>query len=254
MKNELEHIFSTYFSEETAIHCYGDEEHISKLVPLLQALVPFEHPDAYSKVENKVLIFEHFEFDSSNNSRNGTQQRKSIAADDRAFDAVVPTEAGAVYHGQIIADYSIENYRNNLKRSFDKHYKEIPEYKNTLRETGVITDTDEVITLFFIEDRTELGTIFESKREGVSWEPLILPHCDFFLDLFEKSQDLDMAICASWYPKQYCLWFIDRTMIAESRGHMVSTSDIKIINTNPRCLGYKIIIPKDALSEKINDV
>lgn len=70
MKNEVKHIYETYFAEEsTLIYSCGNSEHIVALAEFLSRLVQFNHPDAFAKIGNEVLILEHFEFDSSRNSK-----------------------------------------------------------------------------------------------------------------------------------------------------------------------------------------
>ena len=249
MKNELFHIIQMYFSKsENPIYFYGDESRIAKLGEILGKLEPFDHPEAYAVLGKEVLIFEHFEFDSSHRlKRRGSQQRCSQSADDRAFASVLPTEKGSLYHGAITADYTVDNYRENLKQVFCKHYNEIPGYKATLREHGVFKAGDRASTIFFIEDTTIFGNIFETDNEGNNVETLVLPRCDFFLDLFESSPDLDAAICASQTLSGHCLWYIDRTMINEYRIHAVKTEDLKIINFRPQSLGVRIIVPEENL-------
>ena len=256
MKNELEHIYQTYLSkEQNEIHYIGESSGIAKLADIFKRLVPFEHPDAYAMLENEVLLFEHFEFDSSNKSnKKGSQQRRSEADDNRIFATVKPSENGTLYHGEILADYSIENYKKNLKQAFDKHYSEIAAYKQTLQEKGVITGTERITTFFFIEDTTVLGNIFEPECSDRAWEPLVLLFCDFFLDLFECSPDLDMVVCASWFPNEYCLWYMDQTMILEYRKHEINTSKVKIVNFNPQSIGVKLIIPDERLFEQNESV
>lgn len=245
MKNELEHIIRTYFSEDnTPIHFIGDGTHVEILAEKLSRLVPFDHPDAYAVLDDEVLIFEHFEFDSSNKlRRKGSQQRRSESEDNKAFAAVVPTEKGTLHHGTILADYTIGNYRENLRQVFCKHYNEIPGYESTLREKGIITNSKKVTTLFFVEDTTLLGNIFETENREEGWQPLVLPLCDFFLELFENSQDLDIVIAVSWYPNEYCLWYIDRSMIQDCKLQAIDTKEIRIINFDPQHVGVKISIP-----------
>ena len=245
MKNEVAHIFYKYFSKkQNEIHYIGESSGIAKLTDIFERLVPFEHPDAYAALDNEVLIFEHFEFDSSNNHKGkGSQQRRSEADDDRIFSTLEPSKKGTLHHGEIIADYSIENYKKNLKQAFDKHYSEIPQYTQTLLDKGIITASEKISTLFFIEDTTTLGNLIESEDGDLPCEPLLLPFCDFFLDLFELSPDLDAVVCASWFPSEYCLWYIDRNMIMDYRKNEIDTSKVKIINLNPQSLRVKILIP-----------
>lgn len=256
MGNELEHIYQTYLSKkQNDIHYIGESSGVIKLRDIFKTLVPSEHPDAYAMLDNEVLIFEHFEFDSSNNNKKkGSQQRRSEAEDSRTFATLKPSGNGTLHHGEIFADYSIENYKKNLKQAFHKHYSEIAAYKQTLREKGVITGTERITTLFFIEDTTVLGNIVEPEYSDRALEPLVLLFCDFFLDLFECSPDLDMVVCASWFPNEYCLWYMDQTMILEYRKHEIDTSKVKIVNLNPQSIGVKLIIPDERLFERNESV
>ncbi len=250
MQNELNHIFQTYFSnKENPIHFYGEATRVIRICEFLRKLVPFDHPDAYAVFNDEVLIFEHFEFDSSTNNKKGSQQRRSESYDNKEYEKVVSTEEGTIHHGVLTADYSIKNYISNLKTVFCKHYNEIPAYKKTLQEKGIISDATKISTLFFIEDTTILGNIFETKENESGWMPVILPLCDFFIELFEESIDLDIVMCASWYPNEYCLWYLDRTMIQEFKKHGIDTSVIEIINFNPQSIGVKISIPDEKLRD-----
>ena len=183
MKNEVDHILKKYFSDDpTTIHYYGDGQRVDRIGEIIGKLVPFDHPDAYAILDDEIVIFEHFEFDSSENQkRKGSQQKRSQADDNRAFAKVIPTEEGALHHGSISADYSMENYKNNLIRVFCKHYSEIDEYKQTIRERGIITGSERITTLFFIEDVTIFGNLFKSDNPNMRRETLSLPLCDFFL-------------------------------------------------------------------------
>lgn len=240
MKNEVVRIYYDYFYKgETEIKCFGDRSRVTFLTKMWENINPFEHPDGYAVLGEEVIIFEHFEFDSSNNGRKGSEQRRAEAADEKAFRSFVSSEKETVYHGSIAANYTIENYRDNLEKVFASHYREIPRYVKTLQEKGIMTGENRIINLFFIEDTTELGNIFESKTDG-SNVLLVLPLCDFFLDLFERSTELDIVIYANCYAKQ--LWYIDRSMIKEYREQEIETRTIKLFNFNPKSLGIKIPI------------
>lgn len=246
---ELQHIFNHYFSPENAsIHFYGDEGkcRIKEILPFFGLLVPFNHPDGYASNDDEFIIFEHFEFDSSKGSkRKGSKQRRSEADDSRAFDAVIPTKEGSEYHGALDVSYFIDYYRENFLRSFDDHYSEIPKYKETLKSKGLLTDSHRITTVFFIEDTTIFGNFYATDSWDESVTPLILLHCDFFLDLFESSPDLDCVIFGRFYDRW--LWYIDQSLISEYRKHIVNTHEIEVFDYTPRSTGYKVLLTPDEI-------
>lgn len=245
MKDEILRIAQKYFSnEQNTVHFYGDGQNLKQIGQMLPFMVQSDYPDGYAVCDNYVLMIEHFEFDSSDSKKNGSQLRRAEAADDRAFEKLEVINGKAKYVGTIEANISTDNYRYNLIRAFKAHYNRIESYKQSLVAKGVDLFGKRVITCFFIEDTTLLGSIFESKSKDYSWEPLILPRCDFFLDLFEKSPKLDCAFCGSWYPNENCLWFIDRSMIDHYREHQLITSEIHLMRMNPMSIGYKVIVPQ----------
>lgn len=250
MKDEIRTIAQKYFSgEKNTVHYYGDAQNLLRIGQMLPFMVQSDYPDGYAICDNDVLMLEHFEFDSSDCNKNGSQLRRAEAADDRAFEKLEVINGEAKYVGSIEANLSTDNYRDNLIRAFAAHYNKIDSYKQSLVEKGVDLSGKKVTTCFFIEDTTLLGSIFESKSKDYSWEPLILPRCDFFLDLFEKSPKLDCAFCGSWYPSESCLWFIDRSMIDDYREHQLITSEIHLIRMNPWSVGYKAIVPTESIPE-----
>jgi hypothetical protein len=248
-KGELQHIFNHYFSPEKAsIQFYGDEDkcRIKEILPFFGLLIPYNHPDGYAATDDKLIIFEHFEFDSSKGSKHkGSKQRRSEADDSRAFDAVIPTREGSEYHGTLDASYSIDYYRENFLRSFNDHYSEIPEYKETLKSKGLLTDSQRITTIFFIEDTSIFGNAYDTYSWDATNTPLILLHCDFFLDVFEKSPDLDCVIFGSKYYREKELWYIDHSLITEYRKHTVSTDEIDVFDYTPRSTGYKLLLTPD---------
>ena len=198
-----------------------------------------------------MFILEHFEFDSSNISSNGSQQKREEADDDRLFQKVEGSEEGTTFHNSLTTDYTIDNYRKNATSAFTKHYRKIDAYKNHLISDGIISSEMESITCFFIEDTTLLGNIYDTESWDVPTHPLFLPCCDFFLDLFEKSPKLDCAFCGSWAYKSHYLWFIDRTMISSYRNKQINTEGLTLCNFTPHHVGFKMIMPDEKGDKKI---
>ena len=246
MKDELYRIISKYFpTDHNTIHTYGDTKRIVETMRYLDGIVQYEKPDGYSIVDGTLFILEHFEFDSGNKGSNGSQQKREEAKDNRLFQQVEASEGGTTFHNSLTIDYTIDNYRKNATLTFTRHYRKIDSYKNHLMIDGIISSEMESITCFFIEDTTLLGNTYNTDSWDVPTQPLFLPCCDFFLDLFEKSPKLDCAFCGSWANKSYYLWFIDRTMISSFRNKQINTESLNLCNFTPHHVGVKMIIPDE---------
>ena len=182
MKNELDYILHTYFSvPNIRIKYCGETSHLDGFKGIISNLVSFDHPDAYAIIENEVFIFEHFEFDGSDNqSRKGSQQHRLVESENRVFSDWTPSPELPIYRGTINANYTLENYRNNLIKSFNKHYNEIDAYIETLRTKRIIKGNERITTIFFIEDISLFGSYIISNNNDGSIKPLELPLCDFF--------------------------------------------------------------------------
>lgn len=246
MKNELQRIMYQYFQEEyTTICFYGDESRIQEIMHYFDRIIQYDKPDAYSIVDGKLFMLECFEFDSSNRSSNGSKQKREEANDDRLFQRIEPSEEGTFFRNVLSTDYTIDNYRKNATSTFLTHYNRIDTYKKHLIDDGIIKPETDSIMAFFIEDTTLLGNIYEVDSWEKPTHPLFLPCCDFFLDLFEHSPNLDCVFCGSWACGSHHLWFIDRTMIANFRDNQIHTEDLTLCDFTPHSVGYKIIVPND---------
>lgn len=110
---------------------------------------------------------------------------------------------------------------------------------------GLLSESKKVTTIFFIEDSTLLGNTFDSGEWDKPSTPLILLHCDFFLDLFENSPDLDCVIFGRFYDRG--LWYIDHSIIDTYREHEVDTRNIQLFNYSPRSSGFKVLFTPDEI-------
>ncbi len=238
MKNELRRIASKYFSNEiNDVHHFGEEKFLLHIMNLLSNAEAHERPDAYSNTDNEVLILEHFEFDSSE-QRKGSQQQYIEAECDRKLYEIKEPKNITTWQTPIEGNYSIANYKKNATKQFLKHYNKINNYKQILSAKGIITENKKVITMFFIEDTTELGNYYRTGIRGRPVASIFLPSCDFFLDLFENSPDLDCAICACYSENKYILNFINHASVNRYRKEQIITEQIEYISLIPQRIDY----------------
>lgn len=244
MKGEIIRIINKYFSDvESEVMFYGQREYAIETLDFFKNLVPYDHPDGYSVLNGDLLIVEHFEFDSSKNSRGGSQQRTSDAKGKREFSETLPSIEGTESNWTIDAEYSMQNYKKNFEKVFSSHYSKIDNYKESLIAANIVPQDANIRTMFFVEDTTLLGNVYRGDSLESPCVPVILQKCDFFLDLFEKSPKLDCVMSASFANDKYWLWYIGRNMIAEYRKRQIITNDINIINFTPHTKAFKLLIP-----------
>lgn len=76
MKNEKVKIISKYFSKDENIIRFepsdNEEETLYNCLKFFDGIISYDAPDMYNRIDNEVLIVEHFEFDASIKSKKGS--------------------------------------------------------------------------------------------------------------------------------------------------------------------------------------
>ncbi len=248
IKNEVNYIIKHYFSDDkNCIHYLGESKKLKHVSNIIKSLKSHEHPDGYARLENEFIIFEHFEFDSSDHTaKAGSIQRLEMVEKEKLFSRKVASlgnKEPISYHNSINAQYSITNYKDNFKSTFKKHYNEIPKYKGDLIKEGLLSVGENVSTLFFVEDTTIFGNYYEINDYKQPVKPVILAMCDFFIELFDNCLDVDSVICASnTLDGKHDIWYIDHENITEYKQEKIITDDISIISFSPQITAVSVPI------------
>ncbi|MDP4152868.1 MAG: hypothetical protein Q8865_05420 [Bacillota bacterium] len=210
-----------------------DENSMSEFAKFYSKLEKYDCPDYYSIIKNDVLIFEHFEFDSSNHKRKGSTYRKKLASIEADKDL-------GVKHFELPSTLTSKNYVNNLTRSFEEHYKKIELYKKNIAKIAKSDGDINFKVCFFIQDVTPLGNYSNDNNK-----PLTIFDCKQFLDLFENSPDLDWVL---FYNKEIgyeeITWFLSRDSLSEYRKNELDFNKVHFINRSPQCIQARIMIDK----------
>lgn len=232
--SEVYKVVKEFFSEnENKVRCYDKHnESINYLIPFLKNINLHDKPDAYTVIGNSALIIEHFEFDSTyTTDRKGSKNRKELARINREFEKDIQNidlKSGDTFckHDTVNTDCTIDNYINNALKGLKKHYAKIDSYKQNLLDKSIINNQTDVKTMFWIEDTTFLGNTFKYKDNDN--EPLILLHCDRFLDELSNCNKLDYIFCFSHHQNQKYIWFLDLNFISTYRENQIKISEIEI--------------------------
>lgn len=231
LMHEIKKLFDLYFSKpQNQIIYYGEQEqplnHISKF---LKSIVCFDKPDGYAKINNDLIMFEHFEFDSSQNSiKKGSRNQRENARIERKCDKQLLKDNNIV-KDSIKCNYSMANYINNAIKCFVNHSEKISSYKENLQRHGILNSRTKVETLFLIEDSTTLGNMNDTNGE-----PIILLKCDKFLDVFEQNPEVNYALCFSRLGMNNYIWFLSQDNIQEYRKRQLKVEEMNIASLTPQ--------------------
>jgi hypothetical protein len=94
----------------------------------------FESPDVVIETSSKFILLEHFQFDSSARKKGSSLLKEEEALKDREYNSRInyrQTKENVTeisYHTSFETDLSLENYKNNLIESFEKHIKKYKDY------------------------------------------------------------------------------------------------------------------------------
>lgn len=228
--NDLRRLINKFLLDEDAeVHSFGGtSEFINEVFPFFKDLVQFEFPspDGYSKIDNKILILEHFEFDSNENLYKGSEGKKELARINREINKTqfvtnVPTP------NKINCTYKMNQYIDNSINAFNNHYVKISSYTDNLKAEKLINDNTEIKTMFLIEDTTLLGNISYSTGK---LKPIILAQCDKFLDVFEKNKNVDYVMCFSEHNMKQFVYFLSQSSVKNYRENELKVNEIEIID------------------------
>jgi hypothetical protein len=102
------------------------------------------------------------------------------------------------------------NYLANCAVAFGEHYDRRGEYKRNLETEGILRPGGKVKTCFFIEDVTPLGSYIVNS-DGM--HELVLLYVKQFLDMFERSEELDYVFFGCFMGCSDSLWYMGRNEI-----------------------------------------
>ena len=191
MKNELEHIKKKYFSSGNNNILYAILDNMAgefciNFDKLLSVMIDSDHPDFYAKDGNNVYLFEHFTIDASHTNRKGSLEQKEIVRIDSKVDELYSKGNNGHISDKIKGKANFENFKINIRSTYQKHVKSIPDYIETLNKKQVVNSDSEIITCFFIENTSPMGNylLIENKLREFN-----LFTADFFIDLLDNTEN-----------------------------------------------------------------
>lgn len=183
---------------------------------------PKERPDGYSVWVDELLILEHFEFDNTKTTRNGSKQQIQYADTEREMSAYLK-KSGGVYTAHEYLDKKGKYYVENFTRQFHSHYGKIKVYKeNVLKELGI--KYHKIYVAFVINDNSCLGSYYKKDDQNIYIDLLYTKE---FLDVFEQCPKVDFIFFTMLDNEEHKVAsFMSRMTIDEHRKNQIGLSDI----------------------------
>jgi hypothetical protein len=131
--------FSKILNDNNMVNYYGETSRIqlelfSKRMETMN-VAQFDRPDIVIGNDKFTYFFEHFIFDSSKNTKKGTEMRKEDAKISRDFNSyineslsIAPKDT-VIKRDTYVSNRSVKDYVGNFKRNFVSHYNKLNDYK-----------------------------------------------------------------------------------------------------------------------------
>ena len=243
MKNndrDFDSILKCLYNNNEGIECLEEDK------PLLNSLILFfsklqssnNRPDAFAENETTLFLLEHFQFDNSKLNKKGSIQNQTSALSNKKICDILKTQNYAMVNENV--KKSGFYYIRNFQKQFNSHAEKIDSYKLEIQKIKQ-KQYDKYIMGFVIEDSSPLGSIYFSDKTVKS---LNLLYAKEFLDLFEKTTNLDFVIFAmTGNVSNKILSFISRNTIPIFRKYQIVVANIqKFLFEDMICASSKIFI------------
>ena len=218
----------------------GDSDEIQKFCWFIKngVIVTTDHPDAFVKIGNEILIIEHFAIDGYEEK----EHAGSLAAfNERAIHARFTKQESVNGSKQLTARLGVKNsyqqFLDNCYRRFEHHYQQIENYKNHLREEHIADDDSQYTICFLMDDVSPLGTLTVDDDGKIN--PVCLGYSKEFLDYFDNKPDVDWIISAIIKPGEdsvgwkYQSYFFSRNDISKCRERIVDYARFQFLESDP---------------------
>ena len=218
---------------------------------ILENLVDFEAPDAYSIVEETLFLLELFQFDRTTKIRKqGSTSEKGLADANKAFGKaddgtyVYPIGDKKIIDGSTVyaagnSEDASKRYVKNFLDVATAHYNKIETYLQNIAKENIGSNCTTAKIGFFVEDKTISGNFYYDNQ--MKKQPIFLFETKQFLDFFSKNDKLEFFLCGSTQSRRFYLHFISRDTIKDYRKKQVDMNEIKIYEFTAMKIGAKVI-------------
>jgi len=245
-RHEVEEALTKYgIYAGTGVTVFSDLGEIYKLCHFFNQgkLVSFERPDAYIKVENEILIIEHFAIDGYDTfNGGGSKLMRNINVLQKEFDKKEASSEGVYMTKPLGVCSSYEGFLANCRTRFDQHYDQIMAYKRHLQERSIADENTKFVVCFLMDEISPLGTL---TCDGDKIHPVCLARSREFLEYFASKKEVDWVISAVNLPDGLKPYFFSQNEIDECKKSVLEYANFQFLSSNPMVTNFKISIPKE---------
>lgn len=210
---------------------------------MFQQLVPFERPDMYAELDDKIIILEHFEFDASRSTRKGMKGRAEESMLEKRLQSL-PTD-GTMHIDGTRYEMSLQYWQENCERTFHNHYQRIDVYKEHV--ASQTRDNKKPIFVGFMIEQ-ELSPIVNIGR---SIEELPYFMTTQFAEVIQESPKVDFLLFCGYLNGRVRITYRDRMALDKDSHRLVDLRDENVtlshINGNDVVLFGGFEITKEEL-------
>lgn len=239
-------LIERYFTNKDAkLYCCGSEELLDGLMTFFWTdyLHAHDRPDYYSKIGNQVVIIEHFEFDSSENtSRKGSEFKRAESSISRRIKEDKGEDIEYKLRYKVSCENTAEHYLANLEKHFSAHAEKISDYILNLKAQRIVDDKTTVKIGLFIEDVSCFGSCYESEKGVLFLVPIM---CKQFLDILECYTNIDFVLCSNRDDDKSRLWILVREAIPAYRERELDLENIRLISRSPIISAFSRVVTSE---------
>lgn len=197
---------------------------LNEIKRFFPGLVPgTPRPDAVSVIDDSALLMEHFQFDNSKKTKNGSKQNCAAAISGKRLEEKLSRQSFAMVEERV--EKCGLFYAENFRKNFHKHAKNVDAYRIAAEQTYG-HQFKKCYQGFVIEDASPLGSVFYDNNKP---KVVNLLETKEFLDCFEMTPNLDFVIFAytGGDVANHFTSFISRETIDDYRANQFTVSNIK---------------------------
>jgi len=232
-RNEVTTTFNKYrLFNGNHIASFGDSEIIKFFFWFLVngKIQPFDHPDGYIKVNNKILVIEHFTIDCYDTYPNGGSMfQNHESKTEKEFRNMQRTETGKHLIKPISVPASYKSFIDNCRSRFNNHYNQISCYKKHLLDKGLADNNTEFTTCFLMEDVSPFGAL---SCDEETLQPVCLARSKDFLDFISSKSEVDLIFSAFSFNGVYYPYIFTQHDLASCYTNVLDYANFHFLSSN----------------------
>lgn len=246
--------FAKILNDNNLVNYYGNisKKHLELFSKRMETMnvAQFDRPDIVIGNENFTYFLEHFVFDSSKNTKKGTEMRKEEARVSRDFDSYVSenlvksSDETIIKRDKYTVNRSTSDYISNFVRNYNNHYSKIDKYKTNAKVNELEMPYE---FGFVIENISNLPDIVLDDNDNTQ---ILLPiHLHEILELLKKTPEIKniFYITSSNMSKYSIFYFRNEPLFFDEIKEMKikDFTNSELINLKGHSFGFAIPIPKE---------